>query len=302
MGTEARSPSIQDEVVQEEVATQEDGGRDTTLGRVRRTAFKVVAILSTLFILAMFNVVLLLIVVSWFPAQMYVGLIGEPAAELIPHRLHDSILPILAWSLLIGVGLQVRRPKVRQAPLLMAVAVPVIFAAVELATGSFAVMDSLPLYVVFGLLMMLHPQALEAIRIRRLDKLMTALTAAAAAAWLPFAYEQARLQPLAVAGDDHAAKGHWVRMAVFAILVVVWALLGSSDRPGWRITAWVTGLASAWYGFQSLIFGGASAAAWPWAIGAVVWGAAFIIAAEMRARAGHGAASESESGAAGRAA
>ena len=286
MGTEARSTSIQDEVAQEEVASQEETGIETTWERVHRIAFKIVAILSTLLILAMFNVVLLLIVVSWLPAETYAGIIGEPVAELIPHRLHDSILPVLVWSLLFGVGIQVHRPKSRQAPLLMAVAVPITFAAVELATGTFVAMASLPLYVVLGLLVLLHPRAMEAIRIRRLDKLMTGLTAAAAAAWLPFAYEQARLQSLATGGDVHAAREHWGRMAVFSILVVVWALLGSSDRPGWRITAWVTGLASAWYGFQSLIFGGASAAALPWAIGAIVWGVGFILAAEKRARAG----------------
>ncbi len=113
---------------------------------------------------------------------------------------------------------------------------------------------------------------------------MGGLTAVAAAAWIPFAYRQAQLQQLATTGDAHAEMEHWNRMAVFALLVIIWALIGSSDRSGWRLTAWIAGLSSMWYGFQSLLFPAASAASLPWALAATGWGIAYIFVAERRAR------------------
>jgi hypothetical protein len=77
---------------------------------------------------------------------------------------------------------------------------------------------------------------------------------------------------------------HWNRVAVFAILLVFWSLLAASDRPGWRITAWVAGLAGAWYGAQSLLFPVTSAASSVWAIASIAWGIIFVVAAERRAR------------------
>jgi hypothetical protein len=73
-------------------------------------------------------------------------------------------------------------------------------------------------------------------------------------------------------------------MAVLAILIIVWGLIGASDRPGWRLVAWVAGLASAWYGFQSLLFPAASAAPLPWAVAAIIWAVVYVIVAERRAR------------------
>lgn len=301
MGTQTGSTSIQDQVVEGKAGAGGESGQTSRYERVRAIAFKVVVVLSALFILAGFNLVFLMIVVSWLPAEMYLGIIGDPAVELLPHRMHDSINPVLAWSLLIGIVVQLRRPVQRQAPLLMVAAFPIVLTIVEVATGTFSFMENLPPYVIFSLLVLLHPRTRDLIRFQRMDRVMTALTVGAAAAWLPFAYAQMELQALGIAGDPHALKDHWSRMAIFAGLIVVWAFLGSSDRPGWRITAWVTGLASAWYGLQSIVFGGASAAALPWAIGAVVWGAAFIAAAERRARSSQEMTKASEGATAGRA-
>lgn len=266
---------------------EEAGGRDagTTWSKARKYAFKGLVILFSLFLLAMFNLVFLLIVVSWLPDATYLAIISDLEAADLVHRVHDSTLPVLAWSILIGTVVQLRRPEDRVAPLLMILLVPVIFIFIELATGTFTIASNAPLLVPLVLLALLHPRARGVVRIPRLNGLMAALSAAAAAVWIPFAYNQAQLQMLAAPGDAHAEMQHWSRMAVFALLLILWALIGASDYRGWRLTAWVAGLGSIWYGLQSLLFPVASAAALPWALAAVAWGVAYIFVAERRARA-----------------
>lgn len=113
---------------------------------------------------------------------------------------------------------------------------------------------------------------------------MAGLTLLAAVVWLPFAVEMAQFQILANPGDAHAAMEHWNRMAFFALFIVIWGLIGASDFSGWRLTAWVAGLASIWYGLQSLLFPVTSAAAPFWAAAAIAWGVIYIAAGERRAR------------------
>jgi hypothetical protein len=258
------------------------GNEGVTKSKVRNVAFKGLVILFSLLLIALFNLVFLMIVVSWLPDATYLAILGDLEAADLVHRVHDSILPIIAWSVLVGTVVQLRRPEVRLAPLLMALAVPVTVSFVELATGTYTFMGTGPALVSLVLIALLHPRARELVRIPRLNGVMAGLTVAAATVWIPFAYRQAQLQR--VAGDVHAQMEHWNRMAAFALYLIVWALIASSDTRGWRLTAWFAGLASAWYGLQSLLFPAASAAALPWAIAAVAWGVVYIFVAERRAR------------------
>ena len=74
-------------------------------------------------------------------------------------------------------------------------------------------------------------------------------------------------------------------MAVFATLIVLWGLIGSTDRTGWRVTAWLAGISAAAYGLASLVFPlVASASGTGWAIAALAWGVAFVALTERRAR------------------
>jgi hypothetical protein len=115
---------------------------------------------------------------------------------------------------------------------------------------------------------------------------MAGLTALAAIPWIVFALSQAEFARLNLPTDEHAQLEHWIRMAVFAIVMIVWALIGATDLPGWRLTAWTVAYGSIVYGLQSLVFPSqASAAAAGWAIAALAWGVAYLVAAERRVRA-----------------
>jgi hypothetical protein len=250
---------------------------------LRRVAFRVLAALFFLLLLVPFGLELPLLLVWWLPdsAVLAIAPFFEPAE--LAHRIHHMTLSVLAWATVLAVGVQLRRPERRVAPLLQALAFAVAITLVELGTGTFSVDDSAPFLVPLLLLALLHPRARELVGVPRLDRAMTGLTAVAVIPWTVFAAGQAELQRLNVAGDPHAQLHHWNLMTAFAVLVVLWALIGSTDRPGWRLTAWIAGLASAVYGLQSLFFSDlASAAPAAGGIAALAWGVAYLVVAERR--------------------
>ena len=260
-------------------------GEASKSSRVRKRFFQGLVILFSLFLLVSFNLVYLMLVVSWLPDATYLAIISDLEAADLVHRVHDSMLPVTAWTLLIGTALQLRRPQDNVAPLLMALTIPVALTSIHLLTGTFDPQFTAISLVPLLLIALLHPRARGLLRVRRLDGPMAVLTGLAAIAWLRFAYAQAQLQRLALPGDAHAEMEHWSRMAAFALFIILWGVIGASDRPGWRLVAWVAGLASAWYGLQSLLFPtAASTAAVTWAVAAIAWGIAYIVAAERRAR------------------
>ena len=69
-------------------------------------------------------------------------------------------------------------------------------------------------------------------------------------------------------------------------VVVVWCgIIGSSDQAGWRLPAWIAGLASIDYGLHSLVFPDvASAAPGFWAVAAIGWGVSFLVITITRGR------------------
>jgi hypothetical protein len=151
--------------------------------------------------------------------------------------------------------------------------------------GELSEMNTAPFLVPLLLIALLHPRARDLFRFGRLARTMLGLTALAAIPWLAFALSQAELQRLNIAADEHAQMEHGQRMAVFASLMIVWGLIGSTNLPGWRLAAWIVAYGAIVYGLQSLVFPvQASAAPAGWAIAAAGWGAAYLVAAEQRRR------------------
>jgi hypothetical protein len=85
-------------------------------------------------------------------------------------------------------------------------------------------------------------------------------------------------------GDEHWEFGHWIIMAVYAFAVLPIAAIAGLRVSGWRSPAWTAGLMVALLGVASLVLDAPSQLATPWALGAVVWGVAFIVIAESGAR------------------
>jgi hypothetical protein len=134
---------------------------------------------------------------------------------------------------------------------------------------------------------MFHPAGdpLRSFGAARVDRVMIALVVIAALPLIAFAWTNIGLQR--AGPTDHALLGHYGFMAAFSFTVIGVGLLSSARPDGWRLTAWVAGLLPASLGLASLVFpdidGSLSVV---WALAAVLWGFAFIGAAEFGRRAG----------------
>jgi hypothetical protein len=122
---------------------------------------------------------------------------------------------------------------------------------------------------------LLHPSGrtfFSSVRLPRINWNLLGLVAVAAVPLLAFAATNIQLQATVL--DEHAGMGHYGFMAAFAFTVVGIGLLASLRPEGWRLAAWIAGVLPALLGLTSsldLI----------WAVAAIAWGAAFIVATEV---------------------
>lgn len=255
--------------------------------KLKRGVFFGVTGLTGALLVAMLGLGLAFPLLAWFPADTLFSLMDDIDPAALTHRLHELTVGVFSWAVVLGMVLQLHKPERKVAPLLAALAVPVVLSVVEIFNGNFVLADTLPLLVPILAVGVLHPTRRELARVGRFDPTLAGLTALASVPWVVFALGQTRLQRVGVTGDVHAEAGHWGLMAAFGILVLVWGLIGASDRPGWRITGFMAALSSMLFGLHSLLFSEAASSASPgWAIAAIIWGAVYGGAASRRERAG----------------
>ena len=214
------------------------------------------------------------------------------------HRIHDLTFAFLFLPAIVGVLAQLRRPARNVAAMWMAL-VPtgalVLTLVLTLAVGgNIRVLQPPWLTVAAGALVAtaLDPaggRLLRAFRLSRLSWPLLALTLVAAVPLIIFA--AANIGSQGSAGDEHAAAGHYGFMAAFAFTVIAIGVLASLRPDGWRLTAWIAGLLPVLLGAASLIYPDASSSLAPlWAVAAIGWGAAYVVAAEIvRASQNHNA-------------
>lgn len=253
--------------------------------KVKKGLFYGVVGLTSVLLVALFGFGLAFPVLGFLPDETLFSLMDDVDAAALSHRLHELTVGIFSWAVLLGVLVQFRKPERKLAPLLAALAVLVVLGIVEAINGNLVIADTLILLIPLLAVAFLHPRAKDLLRFGRLDRGLAGLTALAAVPWVIFAVSQAQLQQGEVTGDVHAEAGHWGFMAAFALLVVVWGMIGASDRPGWRITGFMVALASVLYGLQSLLFPEvASAAPAGLALAATAWGVVYGVVAWRRGR------------------
>ncbi|HEX9721800.1 MAG TPA: hypothetical protein VGA53_00905 [Candidatus Paceibacterota bacterium] len=82
--------------------------------------------------------------------------------------------------------------------------------------------------------------------------------------------------------QEHAAQGHYRNMAAFSFIILLVGLLASFRPRGWRLAAWVAGFLPIFLGTASIVLPNAeSSIGLVWSLAAIVWGIAFIAAAEL---------------------
>lgn len=257
-------------------------GRGSGPGRVRIIAFRAIVVLvSAALVIGLFPA-LKGLVINWLPTPAFLAVRTDLDPDDVVHRLHSTVVAVTFAGMVLGVLVQLYRPRERLAPLLMALAVPPAVAVGEILTGAYTVMGTGVPFAILLVIGLLHPGARQLVRPRIASRLMAGLVAVAAVPAVLFAIRQVELYRLDPAGDQDI--GHWSIMAGFPVLVAAWGLVGATDRAGWRLTAWVTGAAVVAFGLQSLLFPGVlSGVPWYWAAAVLAWGGAYLMGAEARA-------------------
>jgi hypothetical protein len=253
-----------------------------------RIAFRVVAALTSIWVLGLAIFALLEVVMMWLPYDTLVAVVGadDLPANIEAHRGHFNGAGIIAWALVSAVLVQLRRPERRAAAMLQALGIVTASAVLYGLTGTFTdwLLEEITVLVPVALMAVLHPRARDLLRVPALDRPMGLLVAVAAVPWSVSIVHHAALQWRNLPGDPHAAMEHWAQAAVLGVVVLWCCLLGASDHAGWRLPAAVAVLASIDYGAFSLAFPDTASAAHPLlAVGAIVWGVAYGVLARRRA-------------------
>lgn len=259
----------------------------------RRIAFRVVATLVALLILAQQIFGLMELVLMWLPGDTLSSMFGDDLPEVATHRTHFMAVGIVAWGLVLSLLAQLRKPERRVAPMLLAAAMALGGALVFGLSGTLGewLIEEMALVVIpISLVVFLHPSRHQLFTRPDFDRPLAAMAALATAPWLVYIVDNARTQFTNTAGDPHAEMEHWAIAALMGITLSVAAFLGSSDHTGWRLTGWIAAGGSAIFGVHSLVFPGlASALPAAWAVAAILWGIAYGTMIIRRARAGEAA-------------
>ena len=254
-------------------------------GRVRRVSFWIVIGLASLFLVFTQAGAYPLLFTNWLPTDVWLAVRSDRSAGDQVHRLHSLALGIIVWGMLAGVALQFHRPARKVAALLMSFAAVVAVACGLLVTGTSLTgiaIGMAPFLLPILAAGALHPSAEAFIRLPRLDLRMFALTVIAAGPWIAYALDVVRT---ARASGQDVEIEHSTFMVTVALLILLWGLIGATDKPGWAFPAGAAVLASACLGLQSLMFPDLlSGLELLWAGAAVAWCAAYGAAAWYRSR------------------
>lgn len=272
-------------------------------GRVRRVAFYAVAVLFSLMIL--------------FMSPLPYAALGWFLEETVTHRIHETAFGFIFALSLAGVLAQLRNPTFKIAQMWQA-AIPIWLTILAIIFIGEPLDPTILLFLVIpALLVALHPGRSLLLRPpTEPSRILAVLTLVGAVPFLIFGIGEFRIgqDAAAIAGDvveklpddisveeaerrlravadtpeeEEAAVhlGHWPAMAAFGVALVALAGLASLRVPGWRLPAWGSGIASIAYGLASLFApDDSSAAIAVWAVLAILWGLALIVAAEYEVR------------------
>jgi hypothetical protein len=217
-----------------------------------------------------------------FPVLSYAVAGWLNPAALGIHLVHDTMASTLLWVALIGMLVQARNPQAHIGGMAQALLVFLVMCLTIIASAFF-----FPPPFIFLLLALitaaLHPARRELLSWRGIrNPLLAGLTAVAAVPSLIYAVEHIARQRTAVAQDPHAEMGHWLLMAAYAITIIVLGLFSATRPPGWRVTAWSTGVMAAVFGLISLLYPAQSSSLGvTWGLLALIWGVLFVAVAEL---------------------
>lgn len=220
---------------------------------------------------------------------------GGYAGELATHEIHVVAQSALVWTMIAAFLVNVRGATRQIGSAWQFGLIAVVWMLAYLAFGDMPA-EVLPILigvlVISVLAFVAHPSSMGE-RLRSVagpSRLLGGLVLVAAVPLVIYGTNSIRTHLASGSADPHYEFGHWIAMGVFAFVVVAIAAVAASRVSGWRLNAWSAGLLVAILGFASLVHTAASQLDTVWAVLALVWGAAFIVVAELEAREAFGPA------------
>lgn len=139
--------------------------------------------------------------------------------------------------------------------------------------------------VMILVLFALYPDRASFLRFGRLRPGSLVLVAAAAIPLIAYALTQARLQSEGVLSDPHVEFHHYGGMAAGSLMLLLFAIAPGLGALGWRLAAWLAGIAMAIIAIGSIAYGDhASALGGIWAWLGLAWAVAYVALAEFDER------------------
>ncbi|TVR27264.1 MAG: hypothetical protein EA387_01330 [Nitriliruptor sp.] len=214
---------------------------------------------------------------------------GFPAGEGATHEMHWFAQGVFAWSMVAAVAAQLRRPAAQVGAAWVYGAGTVLAFVMVLALADLPA-EVIPIIaaaiVIAALAFVAHPSSWRAkfTSVTTPSRTLFALAAVAAVPSVVYAVGQLDIHLGSGPHDEHYAFGHWVVMAVYALLVPLFGAVAAWKVSGWRFPLWVAGIMAAALGVGSLGMTAVSQLTTTWSLLAIAWGAAFIAVGELEAR------------------
>ena len=214
---------------------------------------------------------------------------GFPDGAGATHEIHWFTISAFTWVMVAAILINLRRPASQVGAawtygLGTVLAFGLVLALADLPPDIAPVLSAA--LVVAVLAFLAHPSTLRAKTTpgERPSRTLAGLAAVAAVPLVVYGIGQLRIQLGSGMGDEHFEFGHWVVMGVYALLAPLIGGVAAWKVSGWRFPLWASGLMVAALGIASLGINAVSQLSTPWAVLAIVWGAAFIVAGEREAR------------------
>jgi len=214
---------------------------------------------------------------------------GFPDGAGATHEIHWFAQGVFVWAILAAVVVQLRRPAAQVGAAWVYGAGTVLMFAMVLAVADLP-SEVVPVVavaiVIAGIAFVVHPSTWRAkyASVERPSPGLFALVAVAAVPLIAYAVGQLDIHTSSGSHDEHHEFGHWIVMAVYALLVLLFGAVAAWKVSGWRFPLWTAGLMVAALGLGSLGITAVSQLSTGWAALAIAWGVVYIGVGELQAR------------------
>jgi len=214
---------------------------------------------------------------------------GFPDGAGATHEIHWFAQGVFAWAILTAVAAQLHRPAAQVGAAWVYGASTVLMFAMVLALADLPA-EVVPIVaaaiIIAGIAFVVHPSTWRAkyASLERPSPSLLALVAVAAVPLIAYATGQLGIHAGSGPHDEHHQFGHWIVMAVYALLVLLFGAVAAWKVSGWRFPLWTAGLMAAALGLGSLGITAVSQLSTVWAVLAIAWGTVFIGVGELQAR------------------